>query len=433
MTCQELIIGREILVENPTLSSMARANVVWISAKRTPGSPHEAGIQLVEPQDIWGVEFPPDEWPMQGNDLGAAAKEAPAPRSAPAESAPAKTPAPVLTSEAIATQMTSEETHEKVKAEALPMLRLMAESEIGAARERVQAQMHADAGQALDGWKRTLDAERDALLNEARQQLTTAITSAIESLNRERDACVTEMKRQIQEALLANEENAVSQIKSKLDATAENHGGTLVERLNETVREIGEKQAALLQSQLDALFANRLDQAQQHVQPVVESLQACIKEGLRIAAEERSRELQARLQDTADSIVASSSSQTREQVEESAKAVAEKSLQDWQEQLRDIASKTVASSSDQIRARVDESAKASAEKALQTWQAKLQELSIHSAASSSEQIQKQMEEALSLLGPKLQEMQERAVSDAMEAFRARLSQFLGMIPASGNR
>ncbi|MGO8788768.1 MAG: hypothetical protein ACLQVL_15485 [Terriglobia bacterium] len=560
LTCQELSVGKEIVVENPAIDSVARANVVWVSSKRIPNAAHEAGIQLVEPQEIWGVEFPPDEWTTQAKAPGAAAKET---SGLSAASASAKAPSPTLTSEAIATQilqdlhetadaharqfrerldrvvqqlgleveahlrehagaakerefaeidqrisssgehlsaliedvevldaklaesrrsleatlasipppLTAEQIHEEVEAEALPMLHQMTESEVGAARERFQAQTQADAAQALDVWKSNLEAERDALLHEARQQLSTAVTSALETLKGERDAGLNEMKHQIQEALQANEETVVLQMKSKLEAIAENHGGVLVERLNETARESGENQVSLLQGRLDALFASRLDQARQHVESVAESLQTRIEEGLHIVGDERSRELQAHLQDTADHIVAASSSQVREQVEASAKSVAEQSLQDWQAQLQDIAHKTVDASSAQIREQVEESAKATAEKnlqdwqtrlqdiahetvdassaqickqveesakavadeACQSWQAKLREDSIHASASSAEQIQKQMERAVSLLGPKLQEMQERAVNDAMDAFRARLSRFLGMIPASGSK
>jgi hypothetical protein len=60
-------------------------------------------------------------------------------------------------------------------------------------------------------------------------------------------------------------------------------------------------------------------------------------------------------------------------------------------------------------------------------------LTDQAAASSSEQVQKRITEALGLLGPKLQEMQERAVNDAVEAFRGRLTQFLGLLPAGGNK
>src|SRR5208337_739830 len=116
LTAQRLVIGAEILIENPTLRCVAKANVVWVSAKRNQDGLHKAGVQLTEAQNIWGLEFPPDDWTINGTDVGApAAEEAPAPRPAPAESAPApaesapaQTPPPASSSEEIATRFLQE-------------------------------------------------------------------------------------------------------------------------------------------------------------------------------------------------------------------------------------------------------------------------------------------------------------------------------------
>jgi hypothetical protein len=526
LTAQRLAIGAEILIENPTLGSVAKANVVWVSAKRNQNGLHEAGVQLTEAQNIWGLEFPPDDWTTNGIDLGApAAEEAPAPHPAPVESAPAQTPPPASASEEIATRflqeldetsdaharrfrgrldqvmqevglqletdlheragaamaqelaaveegmqssrerlsalkveleeldarlteyqvslgvalekvplpLPPEQIYEKMQAEALPALHLITESGIAAARERIQAQVKADSGQALAAWSDNLQAERDSLLEEARQQIMAVVTSALETLSKERDAGLKEMKRHIQEEIQENKERVVLQIKSKLDETAESHGESLAARLDETVRETGQRQVKLLQTQIDALLASRLDEAQRQALSVGESLQNNLEDGLRAAGEKSSQELQARLQEITDKTIASSSDQIRAQVEKSADAAAQKSLQAWQARLQDVANKTAASLSDQVRKQVEESANAAAAKSLHAWQARLQEFADHAVASSSDQVQAQINEALSLLGPKLQEIQERAVNDAVEAFRGRLSEFLGLLQSGRNK
>src|SRR5271166_136987 len=66
LTAQQLAVGGEILVENPALGSVAKANVVWVSAKRNANGLLEAGAQFVESQNIWGIEFPPDDWTLEG-------------------------------------------------------------------------------------------------------------------------------------------------------------------------------------------------------------------------------------------------------------------------------------------------------------------------------------------------------------------------------
>ena len=74
------------------------------------------------------------------------------------------------------------------------------------------------------------------------QQIRVAVNSALEALNRNRDEGLKEMKHHIQEEIQANKERVVSQIKSKLDVAAESHGASLIDQLNETVRETGEQQ-----------------------------------------------------------------------------------------------------------------------------------------------------------------------------------------------
>ena len=88
----------------------------------------------------------------------------------------------------------------------------------------------------------------------------------------------------------------------------------------------------------------------------------------------------------------------------------------------------MAASSGQIQTEVTKSAQALSNQALQAWQAKLTEVADRTAASSSAQVEEQINKALSFMEPKLKELQERAVNDAVEAFRGRLSQFLGLLP-----
>jgi len=306
ITSQQLVVGAEIVVENPAMGSVVKANVVWVGAKHDSTGRREAGIQLVESRNIWGIEFPSDDWT---NDEKVAdtpvAQGAPAARPASKESASVKTPPSPLNSEEIATQilqdlhetadaharqfrerldqvvqrigleveidlraragaakeqefaaieqqisassarlsalkadldeldarlaetrqslaatvenipppLTTEHTHEKIETEALPEI---TESGIRAAREHFQAQVEADAGQALAAWRTNLYAERDSILEEARRQIVIAMDSALEILNRDRNAGFEEMKQRIQLEILANKESAASQTQEAL-------------------------------------------------------------------------------------------------------------------------------------------------------------------------------------------------------------------------
>ncbi|MGA3323774.1 MAG: hypothetical protein ABSF45_04830 [Terriglobia bacterium] len=595
-TSHQLAVGTQILIENPTMGSAGEANIVWVSAKRSSQGLHEVGVQLVEAQNIWGLEFPPDDWTNQEKDQGmpaaneaipplpapvenpsaqispralasaakptpttrpalvksppvqtpppglasaakpapatrpalvesppaqtsrpgsaSAAKPAPATRPAPVEIPPAQTSRPGSASEELATQflqelhettdaharkfrerldevveqvrlqlemdlrgragaareeefaaieqqvlascerltalkaemaeldarlevtrqglgatldsvpppLTTEQIQEKIEAEALPVLHLITEGGIAAARERFQTEVQADFGKAVAAWRDNLSAERDSIMEEARQQIMAEVNSALEILNRNRDAGLKEMKHYIQEEIQANKERVVSQIKSKLDVAAESHGASLIDQLNETVRETGERQKNLLQTQLDDLLASRLDQAQGHVQSLEANLQERVGDGLRAAGEKITRELQARLQEISDQTVASASDQTRAQIEKSASATAEKSLQAWQARLQEIADQTVASSSDQVRVRVEESANAFAEKSFQDWQTRLQEIADQTIASSSDPIRKQVEESAQV-----------AAENALQEWKARLKDVADLVIDSSSQ
>ena len=560
LTSHQLVVGAEVLVENPTLGSVAKANVVWIGTKRDSSGLLEAGVQLVESQNIWGIEFPPDDWTANAtNKPAATAKEAPAP-TVRVEKTLTRAATPSLTSEQIATQilqdlhetadaharqfterldqvvqrigleveidlrarataakeaelaaidhqimasserlsglksvmedveirieearqalgetlarvpppLTPEQIQEKVEEEALPVLHLITEGGIAAARERFQTQVQADTSQALIAWRDNLTAERETLLEEARQQITASVNSALETLGAQRGAGLQEMNRRVQEEIQANKERVVSQLKSKLDVAAEGQSAALVERLLETMHETGERQANLLQTQLDALLVSRLEQAQRHARSAGDTLQNSVEEGLRAAGEKVARELQGRLQEIADHTVASSSGQVQKQLEASAIAAGEKNLQDWQTRLQamtdqavssssekihaqvvdsvtvianeflqqsearlhEFAEKTIASSSDHILARIEKSAHTAAEKNLQDWQTRLAEIASQAVASSTDQIRAQIEDAVKAIGEKnlqqsearLQEITEKVIALGSDQIQARVEE-----------
>ena len=83
----ELALGTELQVENRTSGQSARAQVVWFGKRRAPGEAMEVGVQLLDAQNIWGIDFPPDDWEDSQQANGAPAK--------PAEPAGVKVPEPV--------------------------------------------------------------------------------------------------------------------------------------------------------------------------------------------------------------------------------------------------------------------------------------------------------------------------------------------------
>ncbi len=73
-TVHHLILGSEVTVENRALGRTARANIVWTGDRRSPKDIMEVGIQLLEAQNIWGIQFPPDDW-QEGPPIGPGGKK----------------------------------------------------------------------------------------------------------------------------------------------------------------------------------------------------------------------------------------------------------------------------------------------------------------------------------------------------------------------
>jgi hypothetical protein len=61
-TTHRLTMGTEILIENRTRGVVAKARVVWLGGKDDAEDLHLVALELLEPQNVWGMTFPPDDW-----------------------------------------------------------------------------------------------------------------------------------------------------------------------------------------------------------------------------------------------------------------------------------------------------------------------------------------------------------------------------------
>ena len=61
-TTRHLDMGAEVLIENRARGVMVKATVVWLGEWDHAGNLQSVGLELLEPQNIWGITFPPDDW-----------------------------------------------------------------------------------------------------------------------------------------------------------------------------------------------------------------------------------------------------------------------------------------------------------------------------------------------------------------------------------
>jgi len=95
MTAHQLTMGTEVLIENRALGTIAKASVVWLGEKHDTGN--EVGLQLLDAENIWGIEFPPGDWSAAALEEEAV-PASPPPAARPAGESAAKARAPQIAS-----------------------------------------------------------------------------------------------------------------------------------------------------------------------------------------------------------------------------------------------------------------------------------------------------------------------------------------------
>ncbi len=247
LTAHQLAMGKEVLLENKTQGNMAKAKVVWLGTRRTSKDLYQVGLQLVEAQDIWGIEFPPDDWTLKGGEEEGQASRTPAP--GPAHTA-GNIGTPVSTALGESPAGLSERAAQEITSRILQQIEQFAEAQIHSFRERLEkikeqigleleADVRAHAAPAKEPEANPLDQHirllgerlnaafdeikrleiqieelRDGLqslqggvprtpaqVEEARQQLTTLVHSVVESMNRAAEAGLKEYRDLLQKEL----------------------------------------------------------------------------------------------------------------------------------------------------------------------------------------------------------------------------------------
>ena len=58
----ELRLKDLVQLTSPRVDRAVSAQVVWLGKRRTESEPREVAVELLEPGNIWGVDFPPADW-----------------------------------------------------------------------------------------------------------------------------------------------------------------------------------------------------------------------------------------------------------------------------------------------------------------------------------------------------------------------------------
>ena len=193
-TTRHLAMGTEILIENRALGVVAKANVVWLGEKHDPGELPHAGLQLHEPQNVWGIAFPPDDWSIEPREEAPPAPED-RPASGRADPVAAETRVSSLAGEEITIRLLQElqqsaDAHAREFQDRLKQLthRLGMELEFELRERTAQAKAHEVGAleEEVRALRASLSASREEMgKNEARiQELKCSLQATSESLLR---------------------------------------------------------------------------------------------------------------------------------------------------------------------------------------------------------------------------------------------------------
>lgn len=61
-TAQPLAPGLELAIENPPLRITVQGRIIHVSAPAPDSGSYEIGVELLEPKNVWGIQYPPADW-----------------------------------------------------------------------------------------------------------------------------------------------------------------------------------------------------------------------------------------------------------------------------------------------------------------------------------------------------------------------------------
>ena len=318
VTVHQLALGAEVLLENRALGRTAKTTVAWLGDRPSAREPAELGIQLVEAENIWGIELPPDDW-QEGPPPKEARKEtsappgppagvmsAAAPPAAPASSAtaapagsrpPAVPPTPkraVPTASPPPSDALAQDTLTRLTSQSEELLAgqfRKFEATLAQLAQLLSAQAQATLQEASSQYEKGLEKVTEQRLGEANRQLATvradmeALHTRIQELQQLVHSETERSQHEVRTAGNAALQSASDELNGKIsqglgtiNAKIEEHRAELTREMSSTLEEFKRKSESLLedvQARLDRAFL-----AVQEKAPgvVLESLERSSKE-----------------------------------------------------------------------------------------------------------------------------------------------------------
>ncbi|HEV2349740.1 MAG TPA: hypothetical protein VG028_07850 [Terriglobia bacterium] len=287
LTFHHLALGSVLTIENRALAITAPATVVWLGERKFPKDLGEAGIQLAEPGNIWGVDVPPEDWVE-----GACGSEV------------ASSP-----------------------------------EDLAALTAQRKAETDAKAGGAVSAEEGHLTSDQiGATLDVALDKFSKRVQDAADMQAALFEARVVKLTSQIGSRTQMNAEAAAAGAEEKMGQSLEKHLGTLTDRMEST------------RAEAEGLLA-RLQELQQSLQAEVEKARQSIQEASGQAVQTTTQELGERLRKESDATAAHFVEETRKRLQDESAAAIGALTSDAHSRLPKITADFFAQSEPEIQAR----------------------------------------------------------------------------------
>jgi hypothetical protein len=362
-TSHELAPGSEITIENISAGRRGQAKVIRRLEKRSANSPYEVSVELLEPENIWDLRFPPSDWekdsrPRNGGTAGeqasavepkagelpsqsASPHEAAAQQEPQKESSSSAPPEPVPTGEHAGRVA---EDSEASPTEAAPLVASQAPNASMTVERRAQLQAKTEGGSSevpsQPGAADRLEPPSDSAGTEGKNRAARSFEQKVQVLSERLETTFSRL-----EMLLTRADQASGALQSETEkarAEIQEAGRTASDNLRENLR------AEIERSSAD--FAQRTqERLRTEVDAAVETFVKDSSERLSRLAVESTPELQARndqaldaataafsgkLKNFTDGIAASQRSNLQKSLEESSREFVDKLAQSMQDKLR---------------------------------------------------------------------------------------------------
>jgi hypothetical protein len=313
ITFHQLALGSEVMVENRALGRSAQATIVWLGDRKSSKDPQEVGVQLQEAQNIWGIDFAPEDW-QEGPPIGEGGQrleKLPATASAAAPG----TPSPAAVVEPPAPEAAQAPTIVPGTLEAVEARFRQLEEKLSKLTQELSQRPQRPAKEAppispeIEQRITGLEQRIETLLAKVEQLPQTAAPGGSSSASvdtREIDVALRQGLQDFQQQVQKAMESASSQIREHSQREADETGKRVDEQAGQKAASILESLQAAAQEHRNVIekqAAGALEALQQKVQAQTDGLRAQIEKAVSEARDQGARDIEGMLQKTAAGLV----------------------------------------------------------------------------------------------------------------------------------